>query len=79
MKKFKIPVTWEVYGTINIEANSLEEAIKQFDEIERNGEGHNLPLENYYIDGSFNREEDEEHIKEYNGEYFESENNIIGG
>ena len=28
MKKFKIPVTWEVYGTIEIEADSLEEAIQ---------------------------------------------------
>ena len=66
MITFKIPVTWEVYGTIDIEANSLEEAIKQFDEIERNGEGYQLPSNNSYIDGSFNRELDEEHIKEYN-------------
>ena len=66
MKKFKIPVKWEVYGTIEIEANSLEEAIQQFDEVEINGEGYYLPLENYYIDDSFNREEDEEYIREYN-------------
>ena len=65
MKKFKIPVTQEVYGTIEIEADSLEEAIQKFDDIEINGEGHYLPLENYYIDGSFNREEDEEAIREY--------------
>lgn len=36
MKKFKIPVTWEVYGTIEIEADSLEEAIQKFDDIEIN-------------------------------------------
>ena len=65
MKKFKIPVTWEVYGTIEIEADSLEEAIQKFDDIEINGEGYDLPLENYYVDGSFNREEDEEAIREY--------------
>lgn len=65
MKKFKIPVTWEMYGTIEIEADSLEEAIQKFDDIEINGEGHDLPLENYYVDGSFNREEDEEVIREY--------------
>ena len=65
MKKFKIPVTWEVYGTIEIEADSLEEAIQKFDDVEINGEGHNLPLENCYIDGSFYREEDEEVIREY--------------
>lgn len=46
MKKFKIPVTWEVYGTIEIEADSLEEAIQKFDDIEINGEGHDLPLKN---------------------------------
>ena len=45
MKKFKIPVTWEVYGTIEIEADSLEEAIQKFDNIEINGEGYDLPLE----------------------------------
>ena len=27
-KKFLIPVTWEVYDEIEIEANSLEEAVK---------------------------------------------------
>ena len=37
----------------------------KFDDIEINGEGHDLPLEKYYIDGSFNREEDEEDIREY--------------
>ena len=66
MKKFKIPVTWEVYGTIEIEANSLEEAIQQFDEVEINGEGYPLPLDNDYINDSFNREQDEEVIQEYN-------------
>ena len=65
MKKFKIPVTWEVYGTIEIEADSLKEAIQKFDDIEITGEGHDLPLENYYIGDSFNREEDEEAIREY--------------
>ena len=43
----------------------IRKAIQKFDDIEINGEGHVLPLENYYIDGSFNREEDEEVIREY--------------
>ena len=51
MKKFKIPVKWEVYGTIEIEANSLEEEIQQFDEVEINGEVYLLPLDIFYLDG----------------------------
>lgn len=33
-KTFKIPVTWAVYSTIEVEAETLEEAIERFDEIE---------------------------------------------
>lgn len=49
-KTWKIPVTWEVCGEVDIEANSLEEAVEIFkekmDEVP-------LPSESYYIDGSF--------------------------
>jgi len=34
IKKWIIPVTWEVCDIIEIEAESLEEAIKIFDETE---------------------------------------------
>ena len=76
MEKFKIPVTWEVYGTIEIEADSLEEAIQKFDDIEINGEGHQLPSNNSYIDGSFNREIDKEYIKEYNEQILKEKSNF---
>ena len=49
-KTWKVPVTWEVCGEVDIEANSLEEAVEIFkekmDEVP-------LPSESYYIDGSF--------------------------
>lgn len=59
MTIFKIPVTWEVWGTVNIEAESLEEAIKIFDKEESEGDGFPLPLNAEYVDGSFKREDEE--------------------
>ena len=63
MKRYKIPVYWEVFGYVSIEANSLEEAIQKYDEEE---EYFDLPDKQYYVDGSFNREEDIEMIKTLN-------------
>lgn len=56
MKQFKIPVSWEVYGIIFIEAETLEEAIKIFDDTE---DDMLLPTDTNYIDGSFKRENSE--------------------
>lgn len=62
MKKiFKIPVSWEVYGFIEILGSTFEEAIQIFDEHE---DEYSLP-EGDYIDGSFKRES-LEFCKEYN-------------
>lgn len=51
--KYKIPVEWAVYDTVEIEADTLEEAIKKFDETIDY-----IPLgtEPEYIDGSYQRE-----------------------
>jgi len=54
MKPFKIPVTWEVYGTIEVYADSLDEAIEKFDNHETE-DGYSLPIESDYVDGSFER------------------------
>ena len=54
-KLFKIPVTWAVYSTIEVEAESLEKAIEKFDEVENLGFGYDLPSEFSYVDGSFER------------------------
>lgn len=54
-KKYTIPVTWEVYSTVEVEASSKEEALKEFYKIEgREGGGFPLPKEAYYVDDSFN-------------------------
>ena len=63
MKTWKIPVTWEMSGIIEIEAETLDQAIDIFD---KDNDFFELPIDTeYYIDGSFNRDE-EEVIKEYN-------------
>ena len=61
MKSWSIPVTWEVYGRIVIEANTLEEAIEKA----RDDEGViPLPDENDYVDGSWRvTEEDVEIVR----------------
>jgi len=55
-KIFKIPVTWEASGTVEIEANSIEEAIQIFDETQDNI---GLPTHSQYVDASFRREDEE--------------------
>lgn len=62
MKTFKIPVTWEVYATVEVEANSIEEAIK----IAKDEEGViPLPTDSDYVGGSWRlTEEDPETILE---------------
>jgi hypothetical protein len=47
--KVRLPVTWEEYGIVEIEADSIEDAIAKFDEI-----CDELPLpEGDYVDASF--------------------------
>ena len=59
MKSWSIPVTWEVYGRIVIEANTLEEAMEKA----RDDEGViPLPDENDYVDGSWRVTEEEVEI-----------------
>lgn len=50
MKTFKIPVSWEVYGTVEIEANSVEEALQIAIDTQ---DDLPLPTDGDYIDGSF--------------------------
>lgn len=53
MAKFKIPVEWSVYGVVEIEADSIEEAVDKFDETIDDTP---LPDQSEYIDDSFRRE-----------------------
>lgn len=56
MIDFIIPVSWEVSGELHIKANTLEEAIEEFDTYEKEW-GYELSdtVKNSYVDGSFNR------------------------
>ena len=49
MKTYKIGVVWQMYGYVDVEANSLEEAVK---EVEAGGDMP-LPMDGEYIEGSF--------------------------
>lgn len=44
--KYKIPVSWMQLATMEVEAESLEEAIEKADQME-------LPEDGEYLDGSF--------------------------
>lgn len=46
--KYKIPVSWQVYGVAEIEANSLQEAIELVED-----DAFPLPENAEYVDGSF--------------------------
>ena len=52
-KYYEIPCSWEVYGTLEVEANSLEEAIEL---AER--EDSPMPDDSDYVDGSFQVDRD---------------------
>lgn len=59
MKTWKIPVSWTVTAVAEIEADTLAEAI----DIAKYNEGVPLPEENYYLDESW--EVDDECGEEY--------------
>ena len=61
MKIFKIPVAWSVYGEIEVEAESIEQAIEKA----KNDETIPLP-DGYYLEDSWQIEEDEALIKAMN-------------
>ena len=59
MKTFKLPVTWEVCGFVNVTAETLEEAIEDFKE---NSDEYGLPNDPEYVDGSFKLSTNESEI-----------------
>lgn len=63
MKKWKIPVTWEVSSVISVEANSLEEAMEIAEDKTNDIP---CPRAYSYVDGSWKLESnDEDFIREY--------------
>lgn len=57
-KTWKIPVTWECYGVVEVEGETIEDAIEEFNRVEDETEGFALP-EGEYVDGSFRLSEDD--------------------
>ena len=49
MPKFKIPIEWECYGEVEIEANNLDEAV---DEVNLNSDEIVLPEDFDVVEGS---------------------------
>ena len=53
MKEYKVPVEWSVYAVLDVEADSLEEAVEMVkNDTDKNGNEFALP-DGDYIDGSF--------------------------
>jgi hypothetical protein len=52
--KIKLPVTWQLCGIIEVDADSIEDAIKNFDPMVEE-----LPDEQHYVDGSFELSDDD--------------------
>ena len=63
MKTWKIPVTWEVFATVEVKAGTIEEAM----EIARDEVGEiPLPTDSDYVDGSWRLStEDKEEMEMY--------------
>jgi hypothetical protein len=48
MSKFKLPVSWEMCGEVEVEAESLEAALEEFQP-----QAHDVPDNGSYVHGSF--------------------------
>ena len=64
MKKFKIPVEWKMFGEVEVEAETLEQAIKFTEEDDTIP----LPDESSYCEGSWKVDDDINLIKYLNNE-----------
>lgn len=58
-KFWKIPVTWECHGVIEVEGDTIEDALANFRHHEDEEEGYPLPR-GRYVDGSFRLSDDNE-------------------
>ena len=68
-KYWSVPVVYEMYGTISVEADTVEEA---YDKVRNHPEEYDLPDEGFYVDDSFHVADDDkgnavELIKELSG------------
>ena len=61
LKKYKVPVYWQMAGYVTVEANSEEEA---FESVKENAESLSLPDNGEYLEGSFEVAESDEYVFE---------------
>ena len=70
MKTWKIPVVWQMMGTVTVEANTLEEAMF----IAENDDSIPLPNNGDFLDGSWELDcRDEDFVRELYNENQEDE------
>lgn len=55
-KTYRVPVVYEMYGSVDVEAESAEEA---YDKVKAHPEDFDLPDEGYYVDDSFRVADDD--------------------
>ncbi len=67
MKTYKLPVSWECYGILEIEAESFDDFMDKVNEFRIDDDCLEIPTESYYVDASFEINEDDEVIKVING------------
>jgi len=73
MKTWKIPITWEASYFVEVEADTVEEAIKKALDYEEK-EGYSIPYNGgEFVDGSFKIETDEEIVGMNNEDNFDDE------
>ena len=60
-KNYRIPCSWQMYGVMDVRAESLEEAVKK-----ASGGSTALPTNSAYVEASF--EVDKEIVEDYNQE-----------
>jgi len=65
MPYFKMPVSWSMYGYIDVEAKDKEEFKKLVEKYREDDSNLGLPDDKYYIDGSFEIADDD-FIEEFN-------------
>jgi hypothetical protein len=65
MAIFKLPVSWESFGVVKIEARDEKEFFEKVESYRLDDSDLDLPSSTY-IDGSFRIEEDDDVIKSYN-------------
>jgi len=66
MKKYKLPVTWEAYGILEIEAEDDMDFLVKLHNYRINNDELPLPTESEYVDGSFQINDDDDMIEEMN-------------